>query len=129
MREACAIVPDAPRRESAATKLSYRLITRDSPNHEALLDFVQAAHDESRFGNIPFSHNKARRILSQALAEEKRNLIVVVEIKGQTEGFVFASVGEYVVGTEALGHVDKWRSQRRIEVMSMKPRKLSAVLS
>ncbi len=29
----------------------------------------------------------------------------------------------------SLGHVDKWRSQRRIEVMSMKPRKLSAVLS
>ena len=29
----------------------------------------------------------------------------------------------------ALGHVDKWRSQMRIEVMSMKPRKLSAVLS
>ena len=28
-----------------------------------------------------------------------------------------------------LGHVDKWRSQRRIDVMSMKPRKLSAVLS
>ena len=28
-----------------------------------------------------------------------------------------------------LGHVDKWRSQMRIEVMSMKPRKLSAVLS
>lgn len=28
-----------------------------------------------------------------------------------------------------LGHVDKWRSQRRIEVMSMKARKLSAVLS
>lgn len=28
-----------------------------------------------------------------------------------------------------LGHVDKWRSQRRIDVMSMNPRKLSAVLS
>ena len=28
-----------------------------------------------------------------------------------------------------LGHVDKWRSQRRIDVMSMKPKKLSAVLS
>jgi len=27
------------------------------------------------------------------------------------------------------GHVDKWRNQSRIEVMSMKPRKLSAVLS
>ena len=29
----------------------------------------------------------------------------------------------------SLGHVDKWRSHRRIDVMSMKPRKLSAVLS
>jgi hypothetical protein len=29
----------------------------------------------------------------------------------------------------SLGHVDKWRSQRRMEVMSMKPRKLWAVLS
>ena len=28
-----------------------------------------------------------------------------------------------------LGHVDKWRSQRRIEAMSMKPRKLWTVLS
>ena len=30
---------------------------------------------------------------------------------------------------EVLGHVDKWRIHRRIEVMSMKPRKLWAVLS
>ena len=29
----------------------------------------------------------------------------------------------------SLGHVDKWRSHKRIDVMSMKPRKLSAVLS
>ena len=29
----------------------------------------------------------------------------------------------------ALGHVDKWRSQRRIDGMSMNPRKLWAVLS
>lgn len=28
-----------------------------------------------------------------------------------------------------LGHVDKWRCQERIDVMSMKPRKLSAVVS
>ena len=32
-------------------------------------------------------------------------------------------------GAWGLGHVDKWRSQRRIDVMSMKPRKLSALLS
>lgn len=37
-------------------------------------------------------------------------------------------IGTKLVRT-LLGHVDKWRSQRRIDVMSMKPRKLSAVLS
>ena len=31
--------------------------------------------------------------------------------------------------SDILGHVDKWRSQRRIEAMSMKPRKLWTVLS
>ena len=33
------------------------------------------------------------------------------------------------IGVMALGHVDKRRSQRRMDVISMKPRKLSAVLS
>ena len=28
-----------------------------------------------------------------------------------------------------LGHVDRWRTQSRMDVMSMKPRKLAAVLS
>ena len=37
--------------------------------------------------------------------------------------------GRYMSSTISLGHVDKWRSQRRMDVMSMKPRKLSAVLS
>lgn len=32
-------------------------------------------------------------------------------------------------GNGLLGHVDKWRSHRRIDVMSMKPRMPSAVLS
>ncbi len=31
--------------------------------------------------------------------------------------------------TNKLGHVDKWRSQSLMQAMSMKPRKLSAVLS
>lgn len=43
---------------------------------------------------------------------------------GEAPHLIFdADTGEY------LGHVDKWRIQRRIDVMSMKPRKLSAVLS
>ena len=35
----------------------------------------------------------------------------------------------HFMALKELGHVDKWRSQRRMEVMSMKARKLSAVLS
>ena len=34
-----------------------------------------------------------------------------------------------VTGIFDLGHVDKWRSQSLMQAMSMKPRKLSAVLS
>ncbi len=33
------------------------------------------------------------------------------------------------LGIIVLGHVDKWRSQSLMQAMSMKPRKLSAVLS
>ncbi len=40
-----------------------------------------------------------------------------------------APVDEVALGRCNLGHVDKWRSQRRIDVMSMKPKKLFAVLS
>ena len=39
------------------------------------------------------------------------------------------SLGDGIHWLSLLGHVDKWRSQRRIEVMSMKPKKLSEVLS
>ena len=41
----------------------------------------------------------------------------------------YTALGIPVTEPVGLGHVDKWRTQRRIDVMSMKPRKLSAVLS
>ncbi|WP_368045141.1 hypothetical protein [Paracoccus sp. SCSIO 75233] len=46
--------------------------------------------------------------------------------------FIFSTITQPWLGSQLgpyLGHVDKWRIQRRIDVMSMKPRKLSAVLS
>jgi hypothetical protein len=38
-------------------------------------------------------------------------------------------VASRVLSNRGLGHVDKRRTQRRMDVISMKPRKLSAVLS
>jgi hypothetical protein len=41
-------------------------------------------------------------VLDQALAEERRHLVAVVELRGRPQGFVFASVGEYHVGVGVL---------------------------
>ena len=65
------------------------------------------------------------------------NAYIHCSIDGAAWGFVLHKEFEVMSGRESevslavhrLGHVDKWRSQSRIDVMSMKPRKLSAVLS
>jgi hypothetical protein len=85
----------------AARALSFRLVKPDD-DHEALLDLVAAGHAESRFGYIPFSRDKARRLLEQALAGGSRHLVAVAEVRGWPQGFVFASVGEYHIGTGVL---------------------------
>ncbi|GAB1377336.1 hypothetical protein MASR1M49_01820 [Pararhodobacter aggregans] len=59
--------------------------------------------------------------LDERLKKEKWLEIDVDRVLANRSGM--ATIGS------TLGHVDKWRSQRRIDVMSMKPRKLSAVLS
>ena len=53
----------------------------------------------------------------------RNNLNDFVDYLRQNQDSLLSQILNY------LGHVDKWRSQRRIEVMSMKPKKLSAVLS
>lgn len=63
---------------------------------------AEAAHRESRFGYIPFDREKTRRVVEQALAEDRRHLIAVAEVRGQVEGFVFASAGEYLYGSGVL---------------------------
>lgn len=85
----------------AAKALTLRLV-RPQDDHDSFLDLAEAAHRESRFGDIPFSRDKARRVLTRALAEGPRHLVAVAEVRGWPEGFVFASAGEYIVGTGAL---------------------------
>jgi hypothetical protein len=82
-------------------RLVLRLV-RPSEDHEPLLDLFESAHQETRFNYIPFSRDKARRLLRQVMAEDARHLVVVAAVGGKPEGFVFASVGEYFVGTDAL---------------------------
>ncbi|NJN35799.1 MAG: hypothetical protein HC794_00595 [Nitrospiraceae bacterium] len=85
----------------AAGALVFRLV-RVGENFGPLLDLFEAAHRETRFGDIPFSRDKALTLLLQVLAEDTRHLLAVAEVNGRPEGVVFASVGEYFVGTDAL---------------------------
>jgi GNAT superfamily N-acetyltransferase len=86
---------------AGARKLVLRLVRPDE-DHEPLLDLFERAHQETRFNYIPFSRDKARRLLRQVMAEDARHLVAVAEVGGKPEGFVYASVGEYFVGTDAL---------------------------
>lgn len=82
-------------------KLVLRLVRPDE-DPEPLLDLFEMAHQETRFNYIPFSRDKARRLLRQVMAEDTRHLVAVAEVGEKPEGFVYASVGEYFVGTDAL---------------------------
>jgi hypothetical protein len=82
-------------------RLVLRLVRSDE-DPEPLLDLFEKAHQETRFNYIPFSRDKARRLLRQVMAEDARHLVAVAEVGGKPEGFVYASVGEYFVGTDAL---------------------------
>lgn len=94
----------APQARKARTgeKLTWAIVTRTSTNLESLLDLAEAGHNESRFGDLPFSRDKARKHLTQALENESRYLVAVAELNGKVEGFVAASAGEYWIATGAL---------------------------
>ncbi len=63
----------------------------------------------------------AEAIANQPNSSDARIVATIEKISSYMDGVVGTGV--------ALGHVDKWRSHSRIDVMSMNPRKLSAVLS
>lgn len=86
---------------AGSRRLVLRLVRPDE-DPEPLLDLFEKAHQETRFSYIPFSRDKARRLLRQVMAEDAQHLVAVAEVGGKPEGFVFASAGEYFVGIDAL---------------------------
>jgi hypothetical protein len=102
MRDSGPEAASQPPSGRAVRALQLGLVTSDE-NHEPLLDLAEAAHAEGRFGCIPFSREKARRVLMQALAEERRHLTAVAAVRGRPGGLVFAAVGETVPAYWATG--------------------------
>lgn len=86
------------RRVDRPAGLAFRLVRAGEVVATALV-LADAAHRESRFGYIPLDREKTRRVVEQALAEDRRHLIAVAEVRGRLEGFVFASAREYLYGS------------------------------
>lgn len=78
--------------------LSFRLATSESD----LPGIVQLAHEESRFGFIPFNPNKVRKIARAAFKNKKRHTVMIANRHGQAVGFGYCSVGEYHIGSNVL---------------------------
>jgi len=59
-------------------------------------------HAESRFGDIPYSHKKRDDLMARAIGDPNRHALIIAELGGEPVGFIFCSVGEYVVGYRDL---------------------------
>jgi hypothetical protein len=105
---------DAPTAGRPPRALSFRRMARGD-DLEPLLDLVETGHKESRFGYIPFSRDKARKIGERALADPARNLLIVAELRGRPVGFLFASIGEFHIGTDVrLATIHAVYTERRL---------------
>lgn len=68
----------------------------------ALVELARQAHAESRFGYISFSETKVRKIVTNALKDEKRHGIMVALRGDDLVGAASCSVGEFHIGTGVL---------------------------
>lgn len=55
-------------------------------------------HSESRFSDIPYSHKKRDDLFARALDDPDRYALIIAELAGEPVGFIFCTVGEYLVG-------------------------------
>ena len=59
-------------------------------------------HAEARYRDIPYSHKKRDKLFTQALHNPGRYALLIAEYDRQPVGFLFCTVGEYIVGDQDL---------------------------
>jgi hypothetical protein len=89
------------KRPLSLAKLQFRMANA-ATDIPALIELAREAHTESRFGYIPFSEAKVRKIVATALKDEKRHGIMVVLRGDDLVGAASCSVGEFHIGTGVL---------------------------
>ncbi|MGR3247980.1 MAG: YkvA family protein [Paracoccus sp. (in: a-proteobacteria)] len=70
---------------------------------------------------------KRDAIANWIAARDPRTPLVAKIVAACVAAYAFSPID--LIPEFILGHVAKWRTQMRIDMMTMKPRKLSAVLS
>lgn len=95
-------VPEASNPENKkASKLKIRL-AKSKDDIEFLRPLSVEFHAESRFSDIPYSHKKRDELFSSALKHPDRYALMMAEYDGEPAGFLFCTIGEYIVGYEEL---------------------------
>lgn len=87
--------------QTADPRLRVRLVT-ERAEMEALRPMVRAAHEETIFGDIPFSDAKFDKFADRAARDPKRYGVIVAERGGKCCGFLHCAAGEYMMGEGAL---------------------------
>lgn len=68
----------------------------------ALVDLAHVAHEESRFGYIPFCEARVRDIARRAINNPDRQAVMLALRGRRALGFSYCSVGEYHIGADVL---------------------------
>ncbi|MEE4188497.1 MAG: GNAT family N-acetyltransferase [Roseobacter sp.] len=55
-------------------------------------------HGESRYADIPYSHKKRDDLFIRAINEQQHYALFIAELDDEPVGFLFCTVGEYIVG-------------------------------
>ena len=91
---------EEPLNEGIATKqgkISLRL-AKSVSDLEYLRPVSLEFHAESRFGDIAYSHKKRDDLFMKAIENPRYYALVIAEREDEPVGFIFATVGEYLVG-------------------------------
>ncbi|MCV0424593.1 MAG: GNAT family N-acetyltransferase [Roseibium sp.] len=92
--------------DSGSSYKSLRSVRiRLAENEDDLLSLrplSQAFHSESRYSSVPYSFEKRDKLFQRAIDEPKYTGLLIAESGGKPVGFLFCTVGEYIVGTGNL---------------------------
>jgi GNAT superfamily N-acetyltransferase len=59
-------------------------------------------HEESRYSSIPYSHKKRDDLFMKAIQDPDHYGLIIAEYKQEAIGFLFCTIGEYLVGYRDL---------------------------